>query len=103
MLSWVGASFLTWSIWPYFQSIPPTTKSTRSHANGFKNGEITTASLINEEEHDTGEDDEQSVLNAGTDQVDVTSKSSHLEHVGDVVSHDISSIHFLLSAAETSE
>jgi len=95
-----GGFFLTWDDLAVFSEHTANDKLTRSHANGSENEKVTTTSLINKEEHDTSEDDAESVLNTGTDQVDGTSESSHLEHVDYVVSYDINTRNLLPSSTE---
>ena len=57
------------------------------HANGTIYEQGATASIINEEEGTSGKDDEESVLDAGRDEIDVAVQVSHLEYVDNVVSH----------------
>jgi len=75
-------------------------KLTCSHSDGAEDEEMTAASLVDVEEDDAGEDDEESVLDTRTDQVDVASKASHFEDIYDVVSHDVSTRHLLPSSAK---
>lgn len=58
---------------------------TRTHRQSTIHQESPSADLVNVEEHDGGEDDEKSVLDARSDQVDVPGQVRHLENIHNVL------------------
>lgn len=63
-----------------------------THPDGSVDQQRSSSSLVNEEEHDGGKDNEQRVLDAGRYQVDVAPETGHLKDVNDIVGHDLLNI-----------
>ena len=57
----------------------------KCHSQSTIDQQRPSANLVNEEKHDRGEDDEQSVLHSTSNQVDVARKIGHVEDINDVV------------------
>lgn len=55
------------------------------HGQGSIDQERSSSDLVHKEEHDRGENDEQSVLHSASDEVDVTREARHGKDVYDVV------------------
>ena len=62
-----------------------------THAQGTVNEDWSSTGVVNEEEDYRSEDDEQSILDAGCDEVDVSCKTGHLEDVNNVIGHYVCS------------
>ena len=60
-------------------------KHTNPHSDSAVDEEGTTTSVINEEENDSGKYDEESILDAPGNQVDVSSQTGHLKNVDNII------------------
>jgi hypothetical protein len=60
-------------------------KMAKCHGQGSVNQKCPSANFIHKEEHDRGEDDEQSILHSASNQIDVAREASHGKYVNDVV------------------
>lgn len=68
---------------------------TDTHANRAVDEKGSSTGFVDEEEDNGGEYDEECVLHARGDEVDVAFKTSHLKDIDDVVGHHICTGHLL--------
>ena len=57
----------------------------KCHSQGSVNQKCSSTDLVHKEEHDRGEDDEQSILHSASNQVNVAREASHGEYVDNVI------------------
>jgi hypothetical protein len=64
-------------------------KVAETHSDCTPNKQCSPSNLVDEEEHDRGENDKQSVLYTRRDEINVPGEVCHVKYVNDIVRHDV--------------